>query len=403
MAKKIFIDAFFDIWANLYLFFANIFYASAIYFLILRSKFYLHLERLAFILFDFGFAIIFGILGLVTLLLHTPQEEELKNYLRARKNLSIGLIGMSLYCILRLIYPQHHGDYQDFWILTTVTIAFSWITYLSLLFLMESPKYLTRRFYIDGIVPIGLIIISGIVGLIFPSMQNAMRILFGSIFGVKCIYMFYTCRTEYVKCQKELDNWYSNGPDIIWIKKLIWICLFMSVTTVISFYVTEIHLFYYLMIPMIYTYMVFKIVNFAPKKIDNIRKKNESLTQRTATPEVKNKNKDLSEKIEPLVRKWVENKGYCRTDITIKDVAAEMGTNHSYLSQYINNNLEMTFQLWLNTLRIEESKKLLLAYKNMPIEEIGAAVGIPQGYNFSKWFRNITSTTPFRYRKENSK
>ena len=80
-----------------------------------------------------------------------------------------------------------------------------------------------------------------------------------------------------------------------------------------------------------------------------------------------------------------------------------MGTNHSYLSQYINNVLDMTFQQWLNDLRIEESKKILLANKTMSIEEVGAAVGIPQSYNFSKWFKLRTEMTPFRYRKENSK
>ena len=89
--------------------------------------------------------------------------------------------------------------------------------------------------------------------------------------------------------------------------------------------------------------------------------------------------------------------------MTIKDVAAEMGTNHNYLSQYINNALGMTFQQWLNTLRIEESKKILLSNKNLSIEEVGAAVGIPQSYNYSKWFKAITDMTPFRYRKEYSK
>jgi methylphosphotriester-DNA--protein-cysteine methyltransferase len=38
-----------------------------------------------------------------------------------------------------------------------------------------------------------------------------------------------------------------------------------------------------------------------------------------------------------------------------------------------------------------------------PEEEVGAAAGIPQSYNFSKWFKIITEMTPFRYRKENSK
>ncbi len=33
-------------------------------------------------------------------------------------------------------------------------------------------------------------------------------------------------------------------------------------------------------------------------------------------------------KVEPLVNKWIENKGYCKADMTIKDVAAEMVQDH---------------------------------------------------------------------------
>lgn len=52
-------------------------------------------------------------------------------------------------------------------------------------------------------------------------------------------------------------------------------------------------------------------------------------------------------------------------------------------------------------LRIEESKSLLTDKNKKSIEEIGTMVGFSQTYNFSKWFRTVTGTTPFRYRKEN--
>lgn len=364
------------------------------------------MERLIFILFDFGYALTFGMLGIIAFLLNVPKDDDMESYKKARRILGAGLTMMSLYCISRLFIPQSHGVYQDFWILVTITLLFSWLTYSPLLFLMESPRYLRKRFFIDGVTPTLFIIVAGVFGLIYPSVQLEMEILFGIIFGVKCIWMFYTCLKEYKTCQNELDNYYSAGPDIKWIGSLIWICFIMSIVTVVAFYWSKIHILYYLSIPVIYGYMVFKIVNFAPKKIDDIRKINETLFTKPET-NISNtsssRKKDIAEKLEPMVNKWVGNKGYCQADITIKDVAAEMGTNHNYLSQYLNNTLDMTFQFWLNSLRIEESKKILLSDKSMSIEEVGVAVGIPQSYNFSKWFKNVTSTTPFRYRKENSK
>lgn len=361
------------------------------------------MDRLVFILFDFGYALIFGILGLVTLLLQMSHEQGMESYKLARKSLGSALMTVSGYCIIRLFVPQHHGDYVDFWVLTTINLIVSWLTYMTLLFLMESPRYLTRSIRVDGIVPAILMLIAGVTGMFFPLAQPFIRFVLGAVFIFKCAWMFYTCRKEYSNCQKDIDNYYSTGPDIRWIKLLMWVSLCISISTLISFYLTEIHLIYYLMLPIVYAYLVFKIVNFAPKKIDIIRKKNESLLVKPEKPAPKKPSRDITEKLEPLVNRWVENKGFCKADITIKDVAAEMGTNHSYLSQYINGVLEMTFQQWLNNLRIEESKIILIENRNLSIEEVGAAVGIPQSYNFSKWFKQRTEMTPFRYRKENSK
>lgn len=361
------------------------------------------MDRLVFILFDFGYALIFGILGLVTLLLQMSHEQGMESYKLARKSLGSALMTVSGYCIIRLFVPQHHGDYVDFWVLTTINLIVSWLTYMTILFLMESPRYLTRSIRVDGIVPAILMLIAGVTGMFFPLAQPFIRFVLGAVFIFKCAWMFYTCRKEYSNCQKDIDNYYSTGPDIRWIKLLMWVSLCISISTLISFYLTEIHLIYYLMLPIVYAYLVFKIVNFAPKKIDIIRKKNESLLVKPEKPAPKKPSRDITEKLEPLVNRWVENKGFCKADITIKDVAAEMGTNHSYLSQYINGTLEMTFQQWLNNLRIEESKIILIENRNLSIEEVGATVGIPQSYNFSKWFKQRTEMTPFRYRKENSK
>ena len=80
----------------------------------------------------------------------------------------------------------------------------------------------------------------------------------------------------------------------------------------------------------------------------------------------------------------------------------QMGTNQNYLSSYLNKHLNTTFQIWLNTLRIEESKLILTSGEKMSIEDVGIKVGIPQSYNFSRWFKVLTGMTPFQYRRQNS-
>lgn len=354
-------------------------------------------HQLGYILITFAYVVVFAIIGATMLLLHIPEEKGMESYRKARKTLGGALVALSLYCMIRLIFPQHHHDYQDFWLLVTFTLIHSWLTYASLLFLLETPRYVTRRFLLDGAIPAALMLLCGFVGVFVPVLQPVMQIIFGCIFGIKCAYMFYTCLQEYRKCKNELDNYYDENPHISWIKGLIFLSLFMSAATVVAFYVTSIHLIYYISIPFIYAFIAFKIVDFAPKKIDVIRRQNSTLDK---PAEAKNRTvKGIDEKVGPMVDKWVSEKKFCAPELNIKDVATEVGTNSTYLSQYLNSHLGQTFQLWLNSLRIEESKALLTDGSRRSIEEVGIMVGFSQVYNFSRWFRTVTGTTPLRFRQ----
>lgn len=352
-----------------------------------------------YILINFSYILIFGILTVAVTLLNMPKKDDaLTSYRRSRYAMGLATGLMAVYCIFRLIIPQHHGDYTDFWLLVTFTLFFSWLSYVSFLLLIETPRYIIRNFVADGLIPLALMIISGVIGLMIPSSQKVIMIIFGCIYGIKCAWMLYTCLKEYRKCLNEIENYYDEGPDIKWMITTLILSAILYISTLAVFYIPSLQLIYYSIVPFIYIYIVFKIVGFATKKIDNIRKKNFYL-ENEPKQEKKEKARDLSEKMRPIVDKWVNEKKFCREGLNIKDVAMEMGTNHNYLSQYINNELDMTFQIWLNTLRIEEGKILLTSKEKMSIEEIGIKVGIPQNYNFSRWFKQLTEMTPFQYRR----
>ena len=356
-------------------------------------------QSYSYILVNFAYILIFGILTLAVMTLNMPKKDDsLKNYKIARYTLggATGLI--ACYCVFRLLLPQHHGDYEDFWMQVTTTLCFSWLTYSSFLFLIETPRYIIRNFITDGFVPLVLMAISGFVGLIFPSAQKTIMIIFGCIYAAKCIWMLFTCTKEYRKCTREIENYYDEGPDMKWMYVTLLLCFILFIGTLMVFYIESLQLIYYITVPCIYIYLVFKLIGFATKKIDNVRRKNLYLESEPKV-ERKEKSKDLAEKMAPIVEKWISDKGFCNEGLNIEEVASQMGTNHNYLSQYINNELGTTFQIWLNTLRIEESKILLTSKEKISIEDIGIRVGIPQNYNFSRWFKIVTGTTPLRYRK----
>ena len=358
------------------------------------------MELSHYTLFNLGYLIVFALLGVFSLTLHTPKDDEYSNFKRARQILGAAFLFVAGYCVVRLILPYKSGDYTTFWLFVLVSLIFSWMIYKAFLVLIGSDEKLRRGFVIDGVIPMLMLVIAGVLGLFVPSIRHIIEIAFGVIFIAKAIRMFYICDSEWRKVNKKLKETYDASPDIRWMRVLLWLSFLFSLSTLWSFYNTTVALVMSVVAPMMFVYMLLKIVNYLPKKIEEMRR--QEAAELLIAAESNEKAKDLAEKIEPLVAQWVAAKHFTEANLSIKDVAQQMGTNHSYLSQYLNNYLNTSFQVWLNTLRIEESK-IILEKENIPIEDVGIRVGIPQSYNFSRWFKQVTDTTPFKYRKQTNR
>ncbi len=105
--------------------------------------------------------------------------------------------------------------------------------------------------------------------------------------------------------------------------------------------------------------------------------------------------------IERIVAKWKRRRHYRRHGLKLRDVAAELGVSTCYLSNYVNTVEGMNFSAWLNSLRIEDAKRIMLKHPEMPIFEVGYKVGHPHPESFRKAFTTITGTTPEEWVKNN--
>ena len=346
----------------------------------------------------------FSMLGLFTSFTHIPCDSEFSGYRKSRLTLGGAFFFMAAYCVARLFIPSHHADYLNFWLLMTVSLIFVWLNYSSFLFLIDSSYSIRKTFLIDGIVPVSAMFVVGLCGQFFPSYQLILQYLLGAVFIAKCVRMFYVCEREWRKVNEEQQNYYDEDIDIAWMRVLVWLTLGLSLCTILGVYIPGLHVLYGYFAPLVFIYMTLKVVNYLPKKIDDMRLKAGGVAKSDSAPTAKPvKSKELPiDKIAAGVDRWVAEKRFCTAELTIKEVAEQIGTNQKYFSQYLNDTLEVTFQSWLNTLRIEESK-LILANENISVEEVSIKVGIPQSYNFSRWFKVVTGTTPFKYRKEENR
>ena len=91
----------------------------------------------------------------------------------------------------------------------------------------------------------------------------------------------------------------------------------------------------------------------------------------------------------------------CKQNLTIVILAKEIGTNQKYLSRYFNETCNLSFRDWLNDLRMQEAKKILLDNSNITVESIASECGFTSRTHFHALFVKMFGMTPSQYRINN--
>lgn len=100
------------------------------------------------------------------------------------------------------------------------------------------------------------------------------------------------------------------------------------------------------------------------------------------------------------VKRWLSEKRFLAPQLTIDDLAAEMGTNKLYMSRYINRKHGDNFSTWITKLRLEEAKSYMRENPNVKQEEVAFHSGFSSSSYFSRVFSRFESMTPAAWRKE---
>jgi AraC-like DNA-binding protein len=123
------------------------------------------------------------------------------------------------------------------------------------------------------------------------------------------------------------------------------------------------------------------------------------------TPKYKNSGltpavvKKIADKLENLIE---TRKIYTENDISLEKLAGLLNIGRHHLSQVINEHYNVNFFEYINNLRIEEAKKLLLqkTKQELNVIEVAYIVGFNNKVSFSNAFRKVTGFTPTQYRSQ---
>ena len=87
-------------------------------------------------------------------------------------------------------------------------------------------------------------------------------------------------------------------------------------------------------------------------------------------------------------------------EISIESIKSNTGIYEKQITSVIKSSTKLTFKQYLNKIRIDEAKRLLLE-SDRNISEIASLVGYNSSPHFSRVFKELTSKSPKEFRKKN--
>lgn len=354
-------------------------------------------------------AIYFG-LGIVLLFGKVPLAAEYLPYRKAKRCLAVTYFIMGFNLVVYLAISSS-ADWKALnpYIKCTDFIFFylEAIFFFSTFFYLLDEKYMSWRNFRKG----WAIFLLSVVLMITSTIG-----VFGKVDAWVSWFPFFILFVQYVlflrrfyilynEKRRKLENYFAEDMQqfMSWIKKSI---ILVILTNVLSF-TTLLGGIIYNYLFQVYVisanfYIAISFINYAAMygKLNSVEVTDKERME-TDTEEQKISRTDNYEQLfGEQVKRWLSEKRFLAPQLTIDDLAAEMGTNKLYMSRYINRKHGDNFSTWITKLRLEEAKSYMRENPNVKQEEVAFHSGFSSSSYFSRVFSRFESMTPAAWRKE---
>lgn len=346
-------------------------------------------------------AVITFVFGILFLFMTIPNKKEFHNYHICRKLLALAYFIMGGLNLVELFINQDINDSFVNRFVTVIISLFQAFLFTYALITLFNTQYLTRTRMIRELFPVAILTI-------FCSLALAIHlptIVLNTIFYTGIAYyvfqlIYYTVlfNRQYILYQNKLSDYFSEKESLRlrWTRFSFFAALSIGVIALTSLFLGSplVAVLFLLIFTFFYIYFGIKYLNYT--FVFNFI---EPVIYSGYTSQAEN-NRQTTNEVSLALEHWVQNKGFIKTGITLVDLAAQLNTNRTYLSNYINQQKEMNYNAWINWLRVEEGKILLLKQPQMPIAEVSEKLGYSEQSNFGRYFLKYTGKTPGQWRKD---
>lgn len=327
----------------------------------------------------------------ITFVVHYRRIDEA----RQRLTLYIGTCVLLYFCHALFFTVGLSYEMECFWTLCSLSVYPFFYSYLCRLTSNECPLRRTLPWLIPGAVV-------AMAKYLFPDAGiDVARLL---LFAIQTVFVCYFGLSKLKEFDRRLHAVYADteGRDTTAVYHLLIAIICVSVLSGVANSLGKAFfgesLFLLIPISIAFTVILYALNYICYHRdftIDELTKESteNETTDEPATPE----NSELiGHKIESLMK---EQHIFLTKNLKITDVAKAIGSNRTYVSNYINSAYHCSFSDYINNLRIEYAKTLLLSSEaDTKLVTIAEASGYSSDSAFYRNFQRVTGMTPTEFK-----
>jgi AraC-like DNA-binding protein len=107
---------------------------------------------------------------------------------------------------------------------------------------------------------------------------------------------------------------------------------------------------------------------------------------------------DIEKRATQIRQAVINQQWFLEPRFSLKQLATNMASNEVYISRAINQGINMSFNDFINGLRVEHAKNMLTT-SEMPLLTIALESGFNSKATFNRVFKDMTQCTPSQYKK----
>lgn len=351
------------------------------------------------------------------------DRETLRNYRISKRLVAVAFFFVAIGNLVELL--GHSNDpvevsEEEFIIIKIITLATAVsqafiFTIVSVMLL--DPKVVKFKQFRWQTVVVAAYIVMVILGYFLPpksSLEFFINLLNIVYCGVLIYFTFYFVR-RYRAFRLAMDNFYSDdvAGRMRWVAVAFYGALSVGVFALITTQYSNLvlNIVFNLFLICFYTFFGIKLLNY-PWQFDLIEKSMAETpiteepvdAQASVTPNITTEigyRKPYSINSNDSIEQWIVEKHFLKSGVTIDDLAKFLKTNRTYLSSYFNSEKGVTFGQWINSLRIEEAKRIIIDNPKITMAELAPRLGYADTSTFFRHFKAIEGIQPSVWKQTN--